>query len=781
MGSRIACHFANIGCQVVLLDIVPFDLKDEEKEKKSARNRIVDAALKATLKSNPSAIYDKAFASRIRTGNFTDNMDWIADCDWVLEAVIERLDIKKQVFENVEKHRKPGTLISSNTSGIPIQLMLEGRSDDFKNHFCGTHFFNPPRYLKLFEVIPSTETDSEVIDFLMEYGDRFLGKKTVLCKDTPAFIANRIGVFSIMAIFKLAQDLDMTVEEIDALTGPIAGRPKSATFRTSDVVGLDTLVKVAKGVYDTCPNDEARSLFEIPEFLTTMESNGWLGSKTGQGFYKKSKSAEGKRELHVLNLKTMEYAPKAKAKFECIATAKPVDDLKKRVKILHEGKDKGAQFLKQLSYHLFQYVSNRIPEISDEVYRVDDALRAGFGWELGPFEHWDAIGFEQVLAEMDEAGFKCAQWIYDMKDAGVTSFYKVEDGQRKVFDPASKSYQVIPGTESYIVLDNLRGKAPVWSNSGATLHDIGDGVLNLEFHTKMNAIGSEVLEGINTAIQIAEDQGWNGLVLGNDAPNFSAGANLGMIFMLAAEQEFDELDFAVRTFQNTVMRVRYSGIPVVAAPHGLTLGGGCEITMHSDAAIVSAETYIGLVEFGVGLLPAGGGTKEMALRASDEFNLGDPQIPSLQSRFVNVATAKVATSGHEGFGIGVLDVNKDEIIVSQARQIMEAKHKVLELQHAGYTPKTPRTDVEVLGRTALATLYAGTTGFRLGNYASEHDQKIANKIAWTMCGGDLSTATKVSEQYLLDLEREAFLSLLGEQKTLERIQHMLTTGKPLRN
>ncbi len=787
MGSRIACHFANIGLEVVLLDIVPRELTDKEKakgltlENKAVRNRLVNDALTFALKSNPSPIYDKDFSSRITTGNFDDDMELLKDCDWIIEAVIERLDIKKIVFENVEKYRKEGSLITSNTSGIPIHMLIEGRSDDFKKHFCGTHFFNPPRYLKLLEVIPSPETAPEVVDFFMEYGDLYLGKTTVLCKDTPAFIANRVGVFSIMAIFHVMQEMGMTIEEVDALTGPITGRPKSATFRTSDVVGLDTLVKVAKGVYDNCPDDEARDIFKIPDFINTMLEKGWYGDKTKQGFYKKTKTPEGKRAILALDLNTLEYQPKAKVRFASIGTAKPIDDLKKRLKVLHAADDKGAEFLNKVGYHLFRYVSNRIPEIANEIYKVDDAMRAGFGWELGPFEYWDAVGVEKTLAAMEEAGFQAAPWIKEMLDAGNTTFYKVENGIKKVYNPATKIYETIPGLDNFILLDNYRDQKPVWANKGATIHDIGDGVLCVEFHTKMNAIGSEILQGINKAIDIAEKDGWKGIVIGNDAPNFSAGANLAMILMFAIEQEYDELDFAVRAFQNTTMRIRYSSIPVVAVPHGLTLGGGCEICLHSDRVVAAAETYVGLVEVGAGVLPAGGGTKEFALRASDEFFKGDVQLPTLQKYLMNIATAKVATSANEAFNVGIFRKGIDQISVNNNRAIADAKAAVLELDAAGYTQPIPREDITVLGRTALGTIYSFINGMKAAGYISEHDELIAQKVAYVICGGDLSYPTKVSEQYLLDLEREAFIQLLTTEKSMLRVQHILTKGKPLRN
>ena len=781
MGSRIACHFANIGLEVVLLDIVPFDLKEEDKDNKSKRNSIVNSALKSTLKANPSPIYDKSFANRITTGNFDDNMNLIADCDWVIEVVIERLDIKKQVFEKVEQFRKPGTLITSNTSGIPIEMMTEGRSEDFAKHFCGTHFFNPPRYLRLFEIIPSTKTDPEIIKFFEHYADLFLGKTPVLCKDTPAFIANRVGVFSMSAIFKLQQEMGLTVAEIDSLTGSLTGKPKSATFRTADVVGLDTLIKVAKGVYDNCPNDEMRDTFDVPAYVLKMEENKWLGDKTKQGFYKKTKDENGKKVILQLDLAKMEYVPSVKSKFASVAAARQAGGLKARLKALAVGKDKAAEFLNRLSYMIFQYVSNRIPEISDELFRIDDAMRAGFGWEIGPFEQWEAVGVAKTVAKMKAAGFAPATWVDEMLDAGIESFYKVEAGELKYYDIPSKTFKPVSGRENFVILDNLRENSPVFKNSGCTVHDLGDGVMNIEFQTKMNAIGGEVLEGINKAIDIAEKDGWRGIVLGNNAPNFSAGANLAMIMMQAVDQEWDELNFTIKYFQNTVMRIRHSAIPVVSAPHGMTLGGGCEIVMHSDAAMAAAETYIGLVEVGVGLIPAGGGTKEFALRASSSFSPQDTMVPKISDRFTNIATAKVATSAHEGFNIGVLDPMKDFVVVNQDRAIAEAKQKVIDLFEAGYTRPAERNDIMVLGRTGLAALYAGVAGFQVGKYASEHDALISRKIAYVLCGGDLSQPTQVSEQYLLDLEREAFLSLCGEKKTLERIQSILTSGRPLRN
>jgi len=786
MGSRIACHFANIGVEVLLLDMVPPEPNEAEKAKNlstnhpAVRNRIVQDALKAALASKPSPVFDVNVAKRITTGNFDDDMHHIAQCDWIIEVVVERLDIKKIIFDKVEAHRKPGTLITSNTSGIPIRMMAEGRSDDFRKHFCGTHFFNPPRYLRLLEIIPTPETAPEVVDFLMYYGDLFLGKATVLCKDTPAFIANRIGVFGILALFHLVKEMDLTVEEVDKLTGPVLGRPKSATFRTTDVVGLDTLVNVANGLKANCPNDEARHFFDLPEYVLTMNENKWLGDKTGQGFYKKTKNAEGKTEILALDLKTLEYRPQVKAKFATLESTKTIEALKDRYKVLVAGKDKAGEFYRRSFYALFTYVSNRIPEISDEVYRIDEAMKAGFGWEAGPFESWDYIGLQEAVNGMEALGMKPAAWVSDMLQAGHTSFYKIENGQKRYYDIPSKSYKAIPGYDSFIVLDHIRNDKTVWKNSGTTLTDLGDGILNLEFHTKMNAIGSEVLQGVQKAIDIAEKD-FRGLVIGNDAPNFSAGANLAMLFMMAVEQEWDEIDFSVRAFQNTVMRIRYSSIPVVTAPHGLTLGGGCEMNLHADKVVASAETYIGLVEFGVGLIPAGGGTKEFALRASDAMREGDIQVNVLREHFLTIGQAKVSTSAKEAFGLGILREGKDEIVMNAQRAIARAKEVAITLAEAGYTKPVMRKDIRVLGRSGLGMVYAGANTMYSGNYISEHDKKISEKLGYVLCGGDLSQPTDVSEQYLLDLEREVFLSLCGEKKTLERIQSILTSGKVLRN
>lgn len=775
MGSRIACHLAGAGLQVVLLDIAtPGDRGSQNP------NKLVNDALASAVKSNPSPVYTKDIVKHIRTGNFDDNMPDIASCDWIIEVVIERLDIKKQIFDKVEQFRKPGSLVTSNTSGIPIHLMTEGRSDDFKKHFCGTHFFNPPRYLRLLEIIPTPDTDPEVVDFLMHYGDISLGKTTVLCKDTPAFIANRIGVYSIMWIFKLVDQLGLSIDEVEALTGPIIGRPKSATFRTADVVGIDTLVKVANGVYENCAEDEARETFKIPGWLHTLVENKWLGDKTGQGFFKKMPpTPEGERVIHTLNLNTLEYEPKTKPRFASIDAAKPIEDLATKIKTLTTSPDKAGEFYRQFHYGLFSYISHRIPEISDELYRVDDAMKAGFGWEIGAFETWDILGVAKTTEAMKTAGYAVAPWVDEMLAAGNNKFYKTESGKKSAYDPGSKTYKFLPGGDAFIILNNYSDKI-VWKNGSCNLFDIGDEVVALQWNTKMGTIGGDVLAGIQTSIEKAE-KNYKGLVIANNGANFSAGANIGMIFMLAAEQEYEELDMAIRAFQNTMMRVRYSSIPVVVAPHGLALGGGCELSLHSDKLCAAVETYTGLVELGVGVIPGGGGTKEFVLRAAEEVQAGEPENIPLQNRFLTIATAKVATSAHEAFDLGIYRKGHDQVVMNQDRRVAEAKRSVVDLYNSGYTQPIPRQDIRVLGRSALGALLAGINGMHRGNYATDHDALVAKKLAYVMCGGDLSEPTFVSEQYLLDLERSAFLSLCGERKTLERLQAVIKTGKPVRN
>ncbi len=786
MGSGIACHFANIGVEVLLLDIVPRELNEKEKAKgltlndKVVRNRLVNDSLTAALKSKPSPIYHKKFASRITTGNLEDDIEKVGQVDWIIEVVVERLDIKKQVLENLEKHRKPGTLITSNTSGIPIKFMSEGRSEDFQKHFCGTHFFNPARYLKLFEIIPGPKTSADVLEFLNGYGEKFLGKTSVVAKDTPAFIGNRIGIFSIQSLFHAVKDLGMTVEEVDKLTGPVIGRPKSATFRTVDVVGLDTLVHVANGIHENCKDDERLELFQLPDFINTMMENKWLGSKSGQGFYKKVKGDNGKSEILTLDLDTMDYRSKKSAKFATLELTKTIDKVVDRFTVLTSGKDKAGEFYRKSFGALFAYVSHRIPEISDELYKIDDAMKAGFGWEHGPFQIWDAVGLEKGLEFAKAEGLEVASWVTEMKNAGIDSFYSVKDGATYFYDIPKKAMEKVPGQDAFIILDNIRKSNEVFKNSGAVIEDLGDGILNLEFQSKMNTLGGDVIAALNKAIDLAEKD-FQGLVVGNQAANFSVGANIGMIFMMAVEQEYDELNMAIKMFQDAMMRMRYSSIPTISAPHGMCLGGGCELSMHADKVVAAAETYIGLVEFGVGVIPGGGGSKEMALRASDTFRKNDVELNVLQEYFLTIGMAKVSTSAYEAFDLGILQKGKDVVVVNKDRQIATAKAYAKLMAESGYTKPPKRKDVKVLGKQALGMFLVGTDSMEAGHYISEHDKKIADKLAYVMAGGDLSEASYVTEQYLLDLEREAFLSLCTERKTLERIQHMLKTGKPLRN
>ena len=785
MGSRIACHFANIGVEVLLLDIVPKEPNAAETSKGltlesiQVRNRIVNDALSAAVNANPSPLYKKSFQNRIKTGNFEDSLKDIASYDWVLEAVVENLAIKQSLYEKVEQVRKKGSIISTNTSGIPIEMLCEGRSEDFKVNFCGTHFFNPPRYLKLLEIIPGSNTDPELVSFLTLYGEKYLGKDVVLCKDTPAFIANRVGIYSIMEVLHSVEKLGLSVEEVDKLTGPVIGRPKSATFRTGDVVGLDTLINVANNLSAGLKTDERKSVFTLPGFLKTMGESKWLGDKTGQGFYKKTKNAKGETEILSLDLKTLEYKPQAKAKFATLEQTKAIEDLKKRYKVLVAGQDKAGEFYRHTFGGLFAYVSNRIPEIVDELFRIDAAMCAGFGWEHGPFEIWDAIGVKNALPIVEGAGFKVAPWINDMLAAGVESFYKTKNGVKNYYDIPSKSYRPIPGRESFVILEDLKPGKVIWGNPDCSIIDLGDGIINCEFHSKMNTLGSGVIAGINMAIEMAE-KNHRGLVIGNQGANFSVGANLAMLLMYAVDQEWDEINMMIHTFQNTMMRARYSSVPVIVAPHGLTLGGGCELSLHADKVVAAAETYTGLVEFGVGLIPAGGGTKEMTLRLADNYEEGDVMLNSLRNTFLTVGQAKVSTSAHEAFDLGFYR-RGDAIVVNKNHQIAEAKSVALSMADAGYTMPQQRKDIRVMGKQGLGIIYVGAASMQAGKYISEHDKLISEKLGYIMCGGDLSQPTLVSEQYLLNLEREAFLSLCGEKKTLERIKHMLETGKPLRN
>lgn len=786
MGSGIACHFANIGMEVLLLDIVPDKLSEKEQQAgftpddKQVRNRIVNNSLQNALKSKPSPIYHKEFAKRIKTGNIEDDIHLLAEADWIIEVVVERLEVKQKILDLTEKHRKIGSLVTSNTSGIPIYLMSKGRSKDFQEHFCGTHFFNPPRYLRLFEIIPGPETSPEVIDFLKDFGEKYLGKKAVIAKDTPAFIGNRIGIFSIMSLFHDLEKMGLTIEEIDKLTGPVIGRPKSATFRTVDLVGLDTLVHVANGLYANLPQDERHKVFSLPIFIQQMLDNNWLGSKTGQGFYKKIKNKKGESEIKTLDLSTMDYRKRKKASFPVLKKTKSIENVENRFAVLIAAKDKAGAFYRKHFGALFAYVSHRITEIADDLYKIDDAMKSGFGWEHGPFQIWDAIGVEKGLELIKKEGFQAAAWVNKMIEKGITGFYSIREGKTFYYDLSSEEMQKIPGQDSYLLLDNIRDNNILFQNDGLILENLGDGILNVEFRSKMNSINGDVLDGLNRALDLAEKE-YNGMVVVNNGQNFSVGADIGMIFMMAAEQEYEELDKAIQYFQNTMMRMRYSTIPTVVGPHNMTLGGGCELSLHADKIVASAETYIGLVEFGVGLIPGGGGSKEMTKRVSDSLIKGDVALNRLREAFLSIGMARVSTSAYEAFDLNILQKGKDIVVVNRDAHLKLAKKHAMLMAENAYVKPLKTKNIKVFGKQALGMFMVGSDSMQAGNFISEHDQKIANKLAWVMSGGDLSEPTFVSEQYLLDLEREAFLSLCGERKTLERLEFMLKNGKALRN
>lgn len=786
MGSGIACHLANIGLEVLLLDILPQELTEDEKKKgltlehPAVRNKIAQNHLTQALKSKPAPLYEAKMASRITVGNMVDDLKLVGHCDWIIEVVVERLDIKKLVFEQLEIYRKPGTLITSNTSGIPMHLITEGRSEDFQHHFCGTHFFNPPRYLPLFEIIPGPHTLPEVIEFFQDYGSRYLGKVPVLCKDTPGFIGNRIGVYSMAKIMEIAEELGLTIEEADTLTGSILSRPKTGTFKLADLVGLDTAFTVTKGLQEHCPEDAMIQELKDSKPLNFLIENKYLGDKTQKGFYYKEVDAEGTTNRFALDLKTLSYRPLQRAAIPVVETAKNAGSMADKLRALLADTHREGSLIRKHLASLFSYSALRVPEITDVFYSIDDAMKTGYAWKYGPFETWDLVGLERGIALIESEGYEVADWVKTLQKTGATHFYKIEKGIKLFYNQTNQKFEPIPGQEQFIYLDTLRPTNVVWRNSEASLFDLGDGIVNLEFHSKMNAIGSGVLNGLNKAIEIAE-QDFQGLVIGNEGTNFSVGANLGMIFMMAVEQEYEELNLAIKLFQDTMMRMRYSAIPVIAAPHSMTLGGGCELSLHADRVVAAAETYMGLVEFGVGLLPGGGGSKEMTVRASDLYQKNDVELNILQEHFLTVAMAKVSTSAYEAFDLNLLQKGKDVVVVNPNRQLAEAKKWALLMAEAGYTQPIKRKDIKVLGRQALGMFLVGTDSMQAGHYISEHDRKIANKLAYVMAGGDLSESTLVSEQYLLDLEREAFLSLSGERKTLERIQYMLTKGKPLRN
>jgi 3-hydroxyacyl-CoA dehydrogenase len=786
MGAQIAAHLANAGIEVLLLDIAPTELTRQEQSRgltldhQQVRNRIVNAGLEAAKKIRPAAFFAPSCASLIKPGNFDDDLARIADADWIIEAIVENLEIKRSLFSRVDALRRAASIVSSNTSGISIGAMSEGRSDDFRRHFLGTHFFNPPRYLKLLEIIPTADTKPEVISFIADFCDRRLGKGIVYAKDTPNFIANRIATFSALNSMRVMIEGAYTIEEVDAMTGPVVGRPKSATFRTSDLVGLDVSLYVADNLYAAVPNDEQRDALKPPELLREMVKRGWTGNKAGQGFYKKTRGEGGKTEYLVLDYTTLEYRPAQKVRFPSLDAAKTIEDTAERIRTLVYGKDRVGEFLwKTISANLI-YTANRIPEIAGDIVNIDNAVRWGFNHHFGTFELWDVVGVEKSVAKMREDGREIPSFVTKLLDSGKKSFYERREGRSFYFDVATGNYKEVEPRSGVLVLKSLKERQSVIKkNSGASLIDIGDGVACLEFHSKMNAIGGDTVSMMNYSVKEVGEN-FEALVIGNEAENFSVGANIMMLLLGIQEGEWDEIAMSIRQFQNANMNLHYSAKPVVVATHGMALGGGCEITMHGDRARAAAESYLGLVEVGVGLIPAGGGVKEMVLRAVEDAVPDEDLFPRIKKVSETIAMARVATSAVEAREVGFLR-ESDPITLNRDRLIEDTKQTALAMVREGYTAPHQRTDIPVLGEPALAAIKLAVHMMIRGGFISEYDAHVARKLAHIITGGDLSHKTLVSEQYLLDLEREAFVSLCGEKKTQERIQHMLKTGKPLRN
>ncbi|CAM3915187.1 3-hydroxyacyl-CoA dehydrogenase NAD-binding domain-containing protein [Mesobacillus thioparans] len=779
MGSGIAAHLANIGIPTLLLDIVPRELTELEKAKgltledKQVRNRISAGALQKLLKQKPAPLASKKNLALIEAGNFEDDMEKLKDVDWVIEVVVENLNIKKKVFTDVDKYRKQGSIISSNTSGISVEAMAEGRSEDFRKHFLGTHFFNPPRYLKLLEVIPTKDTDPEVLSFMKTFGEDQLGKGVVEAKDTPNFIANRIGTYGLLVTVREMVKGGYSVGEVDSVTGPMIGRPKSATFRTLDVVGLDTFAHVAKNVYDQVEGEE-KEVFEVPEFMKKMLENGWLGSKSGQGFFLK----QGK-EILELDPQTLEYGPRKKLKTASTEMAKQEKGLGNKMKALVYAKDRAGELLWNIFSPVLVYSAELLGTIADDIVAVDRAMKWGFGWEMGPFEAWDALGVEKAISKMESEGKTVPAWVKEMVEKGFTSFYKEEDGRLSYYH--NGEYVAVEENPKAINLKLLKKRnGVIKKNGGASLIDLGDGIALLEFHSHSNSIGPDILQMINFAIDEVE-KNYKGLVIGNQGKNFSVGANLAMILMEAQDDNIWDLDMVVRQFQQTTMKIKYSSKPVVAAPFGMTLGGGAEMCLPAAHIQASMETYMGLVEAGVGLIPGGGGNKELYIKHLEGLPKGvDFDLQKVANKvFETIAMAKVSTSGEEARENNFLN-EAEGISVNSDHLLYDAKQAALNLYESGY--KAPvRKKVPVTGEPGYATLLLGAQTMHLSGYISEHDLKIAKKLAYVISGGKVPYGTEVDEQYLLDLEREAFLSLVAEPKSQQRMQHMLVKGKPLRN
>ncbi len=794
MGSQIAAHLANVGIPSLLLDIVPKELTPEEQakgltlESRAVRNRLANSALEKLAKMKPSPVYGKGALSLITPGNFEDDLPKLAEVDWIVEAVVENLAIKQSLWQRVAEHWKPGTIVSSNTSGISIAKMVEGTPEEFRRHFLGTHFFNPPRYMKLLEIIPTPQTDPEIVDYMREFGERTLGKGVVIAKDTPNFIANRIGTYGMMVTLQVMQQMGLGPAQVDAITGPAIGRPKSATFRTLDVVGLDTFVHVADNCRSTIPDKAEADVFTVPEFMREMVKRGWLGQKAKQGFFKK----EGDQILE-LDLATMEYKPRDKGNFPSLQAAKGIHDLKQRIKTLVYAEDKAGRFLWEVMKRTLLYSANKMGEIADDIVSVDNAMKWGFNWKLGPFETWDAIGVQKSVERMEAEGETVPGWVKAAAEQG--GFYKREPERTFHILPRGAEYAEVPVSERVIDIGALRAQGKVVKEKkGASLIDMGDGVLLLETHAPKTAIGADVMYMMRAAAEELQKEQWRGLVIGARTDNFCVGANLMMLLMEAQDEEWDEVDYMVRAFQGACMDLKYAPKPVVAAPYGLTLGGGYELAAAADMIVAAAETYMGLVEVGAGLIPGGGGNKEMLIRALEGLPAsggglgGAAQMasgteldlqPIVNKVFETIGMAKVSTSGPEARALGYL-TQRDRIVANQDHQLYEAKQAVLEMDRRGYRAPEPKR-IPVVGRDGRAVLELGLYNLRLSGYASEYDCHIGKKLAYVLTGGDVARGTYVTEQYLLDIEREAFVSLCGEKKSQERMQYILKTGKPLRN
>lgn len=792
MGARIAAHLANAGIPCYLLDIVPRELNAEEKRKgmtlesPAVRNRIVMAGLEGAKKSRPAAFFTPGTARLVTPGNFEDNLAWCGEADWIIEAVAENLEIKRNLFSRVDAIRKPGSIVTSNTSGLPIKLIAEGRSEDFQQHWAGTHFFNPPRYMKLVELIAGPKTKPEVLESLEEICDLRLGKGVVPAKDTPNFIANRIGTFSMLNALRQMQAMDMTIEEVDACTGQAVGWPKSATFRTADLVGLDVLVNVIRNIYENAPDDESREMYRVPKFVEEMVARGWLGDKTGGGFYKRVKKG-GESEILTLDWKKMEYRPRQKARFSSIEAGKGIEDTRERLRALvapaleGKGGDKANQFMWGGITEMCLYAARRVPEIANSVLDVDRAIRWGFAWEFGPFEMWNAIGVERMARALERDGKEMPPLAKKILATSKKVFYETEKGSTKYFDVATGSLKAVEEPAGIIILKSLKERTGVvQNNSGASLIDLGDGVICCEFHSKMNSIGGDIVAMIHAGIGRLNSE-FDAMVIANQAPNFSVGANLMLLLISAQEGEWDDIHMAVRQFQRVNMAIKYAPGPVVSAPQGMALGGGCEISMHSARIQAAAESYIGLVETGVGLVPGGGGTKEMLIRANEHSAGGESLdlFHALKPVFETIAMARVSTSGEEARSLGFLRPS-DLISMNRDRQVADAKSTALAMVRAGYHPPAP-AEIRVLGNEFLAAAKLAIHMLVRGEFATEYDGVVSRKLANILAGGALSAPQTVSEQYVLDLEREAFVSLCGERKTQERVAHTLKTGKPLRN